>query len=133
MYNIYISVIYNLYYFVCLQGVYLAVANVRLRLKIIGHLETMHDPDLPTLLIISLPIIFKCTVINNTVRQCWQRRTRPALGQQLAIDLARVLVVSFRTLHLVLLPEHTNIYYQHTAHKRARVLHDVEVNLSHAW
>eukprot|EP01048_Picozoa_sp_COSAG05_P004673 COSAG05_NODE_260_length_12737_cov_4.788891_7_plen_98_part_00 len=28
-------------------------------LKIIGNLETMHDSDLPTFLIISLPIIFK--------------------------------------------------------------------------
>ena len=34
-----------------------------MRLKIIGNLETMHDSDLPTFLIISLPIIFKRTVL----------------------------------------------------------------------
>ena len=36
--------------------------GVRVRLKIIGNLETMHDSDLPTSLIVSLPIIFKRTV-----------------------------------------------------------------------
>ena len=36
---------------------------IRVRLKIIGNLETMHDSDLPTVLIISLPIIFKRTVV----------------------------------------------------------------------
>ena len=35
---------------------------VRVRLKIIGNLETMHDSDLPTFPINSLPIIFKRTV-----------------------------------------------------------------------
>ena len=35
---------------------------LRVRLKIIGNLETMHDSDLPTFLIVSLPIIFKRTV-----------------------------------------------------------------------
>eukprot|EP01048_Picozoa_sp_COSAG05_P010878 COSAG05_NODE_985_length_6290_cov_2.922953_2_plen_142_part_00 len=34
--------------------------DIRVRLKIIGKLETMHDSDLPTVLIISLPI-FKRT------------------------------------------------------------------------
>ena len=35
---------------------------VRVRLNIIGNLETMHDSDLPTFFIISLPTIFKRTV-----------------------------------------------------------------------
>eukprot|EP01048_Picozoa_sp_COSAG05_P005942 COSAG05_NODE_367_length_10739_cov_10.311842_10_plen_44_part_00 len=35
---------------------------VRVRVKIIGNLETMHDSYFPTVLIISLPIIFKRTV-----------------------------------------------------------------------
>ena len=34
-------------------------------MKIIGNLETMHDSDLPTFLIISLPIIFKRTRSNS--------------------------------------------------------------------
>ena len=38
-----------------------AVKMVRVRLKIIGNLETMHGSYLPTVLIISLPIIFKRT------------------------------------------------------------------------
>ncbi len=42
----------------------LSVVHLRVRLKIIGNLETMHDSDLPTLLvIISSPIIFKRTVV----------------------------------------------------------------------
>ena len=40
--------------------------HVRVRLKIIGNLETMHGSDLPTFSIISLPIIFKRTVFART-------------------------------------------------------------------
>ena len=39
----------------------LAHRYIRVRLKIIGNLETMHDSYLPTFLIIPLPIIFKRT------------------------------------------------------------------------
>ena len=35
--------------------------QVRVRLEIIGTLETMHDSDLATFVIISLPTIFKRT------------------------------------------------------------------------
>ena len=43
---------------------------VRVRLKIIGNLETMHDSDLPTFLIISLPIICKRIVdISSRTRE----------------------------------------------------------------
>ena len=38
--------------------------RVRVRLKKIGNLETMHDSDLHTFLIISSPIIFKRTVVH---------------------------------------------------------------------
>ena len=44
-----------------------------MRLKIIGNLETMHDSDLPTFLIISLPIIFKRTVlvtVDSNLEEC---------------------------------------------------------------
>eukprot|EP01048_Picozoa_sp_COSAG05_P004972 COSAG05_NODE_284_length_12237_cov_15.252266_6_plen_70_part_00 len=39
------------------------IIHLRVRLKIIGSLEIMHDPYLPTFLIVSLPIIFKRTVL----------------------------------------------------------------------
>ena len=39
--------------------------RVRVRLKKIGNLETMHDSDLPTVLRISSPIIFKRTRMIN--------------------------------------------------------------------
>ena len=39
-----------------------ASKTLRVRLRIIGNLETMHGSDLPTFLIISMPIIFKRTV-----------------------------------------------------------------------
>ena len=42
---------------------------LRVRLKVIGNLETMHDSDLPTFLIISLPIIFKRTVRSRYILQ----------------------------------------------------------------
>ena len=45
------------------SGITVQYYTIRVRLKIIGHLETMQDSDLPTFLIISLPIIFKCTVL----------------------------------------------------------------------
>ena len=40
------------------------------RLKIIGHLVAMHDSDLPTFWIISLPIIFKRTVHKTVDIDC---------------------------------------------------------------
>ena len=49
----------------------LADRYVRLRWKIIGNLGTMRDSDLPTVLIISLPIIFKRTVASTV---CFLRR-----------------------------------------------------------
>ena len=39
------------------------VIRVRLKIYIIGNLETMHDSDLPTFLMSSLRIIFKRIVI----------------------------------------------------------------------
>ena len=51
-------------HFVCTHS------RIRVRLKIIGNLETMHDSDLPTFLIISLPIIFKRTVLNSIDQEC---------------------------------------------------------------
>ena len=39
-----------------------ALRSLRVRLKIIGNLETMHESDLHAFLIISFPIIFKRTV-----------------------------------------------------------------------
>ena len=48
----------------------LILAVVRVRLKIIGNLETMHDLDLPRILIISLPIIFKRTVCSIGYIMC---------------------------------------------------------------
>ena len=44
--------------------------DLRVRLKIIGSLETMHGSDLPTVLIISFPIIFKRTVHIFLYRAC---------------------------------------------------------------
>ena len=44
------------------SGARRTLRSLRVRLKIIGNLETMHESDLHALLIISLPIIFKRTV-----------------------------------------------------------------------
>ena len=46
------------YLSLCMHG----CVHIRVRLKIVGHLETMHDSYLPTFWTISLPIIFKRTV-----------------------------------------------------------------------
>ena len=47
-------------------------AMLRVRLKIIGNFETMHDSYLPTFLITSLPIIFKRAVAVHSLRTLGQ-------------------------------------------------------------